>query len=389
MKFWEGTKKFFAKNYKYLLAGLVIGGVSVALALLGNPKNMAFCIACFLRDIAGSLGLHANDKVQYARPEIIGIVLGAFVISLIRKDFKVTGGSAPLTRFVLGACVMIGALVFLGCPLRMVLRIGGGDLNAVVGLIGFIGGIVVGVLFLNKGFTLKRNYELPKLEGYIAPASSAVLLLLILLPLVIPGAVILISSTAGPGSMHAPIWAALLGGAIVGVVGQILRVCFISGVRDSIMFKQFHMLYTFVMIIATVMIANAATGNLKFSFSGQPVAHQDFIWNILGLFVVGLGSVFLGGCPFRQLVLAGSGNSDSSITILGMILGAALSHTLGLASVADAAATATTEAKLGGATVKGMIACVLCVVIILAIGFFNIQREKKAKAKEQTQSAAQ
>ncbi|MFR6395122.1 MAG: hypothetical protein ACLUNQ_08625 [Oscillospiraceae bacterium] len=40
---------------------------------------------------------------------------------------------------------MIGALAFLGCPLRMVLRIGGGDLNAVVGLVGFTLGIFIGI----------------------------------------------------------------------------------------------------------------------------------------------------------------------------------------------------------------------------------------------------
>lgn len=49
------------------------------------------------------------------------------------------GGSAPLTRFVLGFCVMVGALMFLGCPFHMILRIAGGDLNAVVGIVGFIG----------------------------------------------------------------------------------------------------------------------------------------------------------------------------------------------------------------------------------------------------------
>ena len=39
---------------------------------------------------------------------------------------------------------MIGALMFLGCPLRMVIRLGGGDLNALVGLVGFIAGILAG-----------------------------------------------------------------------------------------------------------------------------------------------------------------------------------------------------------------------------------------------------
>lgn len=50
-------------------------------------------------------------------------------------------GSAPALRFVLGAFVMIGALAFLGCPLRMVLRLAGGDANALVGLVGFGAGI--------------------------------------------------------------------------------------------------------------------------------------------------------------------------------------------------------------------------------------------------------
>ena len=60
---------------------------------------------------------------------------------------------------MLGAFVVIGALAFLGCPLRMVLRLGGGDLNALVGLIGFTGGILLGIASLKKGFSLKRSYE--------------------------------------------------------------------------------------------------------------------------------------------------------------------------------------------------------------------------------------
>ena len=165
-------KNFIVKNYKYFLAGIIIGLVALALTLMGNPQNMGFCIACFLRDIAGSTGMHSAAIVQYFRPEIVGIVLGAFVISVICKDFKPTGGSAPVTRFVLGVAVMVGALIFLGCPLRMVLRIGGGDMNAVIGLLGFIAGIGVGAIFLNKGFTLKRSYDLPLLDSELSQIDS-------------------------------------------------------------------------------------------------------------------------------------------------------------------------------------------------------------------------
>ena len=48
--------------------------------------------------------------------------------------------------------------------------------------------------------------------------------------------------------------------------------------------------------------------------------------------LVGWGSVLLGGCPLRQLILAGEGNSDSAITVFGFIAGAAVSHNFGLAS---------------------------------------------------------
>ena len=120
-----------------VIAGAVVGLAAVVLTHLGNPANMGFCIACFLRDITGAVGMHGAAKVQYVRPEIIGLVLGAFIMSVATKEFRAKAGSSPATRFVLGAFVMIGALAFLGCPLRMVLRMGGGDLNAVVGLVGF------------------------------------------------------------------------------------------------------------------------------------------------------------------------------------------------------------------------------------------------------------
>ena len=80
---------------KLALAGVVCGLVAACLAFLGNPANMAFCIACFIRDTAGALGMHQAEAVQYARPEIIGLVLGAFLISVATKEFRSTGGVFP------------------------------------------------------------------------------------------------------------------------------------------------------------------------------------------------------------------------------------------------------------------------------------------------------
>ena len=60
--------------------------------------------------------------------------------------------------------------------------------------------------------------------------------------------------------------------------------------------------------------------------------HTEWLWNLLGMVLVGWGSVLLGGCPLRQLILAGEGNTDSAVTVTGFIVGAAISHNFGLAS---------------------------------------------------------
>jgi len=143
----EGHEHNILKT-ELLIAGALCGVIAAILAVAGNPANMAFCIACFIRDTAGAMKFHSAAAVQYARPEIVGLILGAFIISALTKEYRSTAGSSPMIRFVLGMIIMIGALVFLGCPLRMVLRMSAGDLNAYVALVGFICGVGTGSLAL-------------------------------------------------------------------------------------------------------------------------------------------------------------------------------------------------------------------------------------------------
>ena len=170
-------------------------------------------------------------------------------------------------------------------------------------------------------------------------------------------------STEGPGSKHAPIAVALIVGLIVGALAQRSRLCTVGGIRDAMMFKDFKLLYGFIAVIVAVVIGNLITGNLNFGFAGQPIAHTDGLWNALGMALVGWGSVLLGGCPLRQLVLAGEGSADSTITVLGMMVGAALCHNFGLASSAN------------GPTQNGMIAVIIGFVVVAVVSFRNIAKE--------------
>lgn len=345
-----------------IIGGAIIGILSVISVYLGNPKNMGICVACFIRDTAGALGLHGAATLKYVRPEIIGMILGAFIIAIVKKEFSSKGGSSPLLRFALGFMVMIGALMFLGCPTRMVLRLAGGDFNALFGIAGFVVGIIIGIFFLNRGFTLKRNYKQTKYEGVLFPIIN-----IVLLALVAGGSALLVFSSEGPGSQHAPIIFALALGLVVGIICQRTRLCMAGGIRDLILFKDSYLIWGFISILVAAFIGNLAFGYFNGGFAGQPVAHTDGLWNFLGMIVVGWGSILLGGCPMRQLILSGEGNGDSSITIIGMLLGAAFAHNFNLASSPK------------GPTSNGQIAVIICLVALAAISYFS--KEKKASVK--------
>ncbi len=362
-------------NWIVVICGVAVGVAALVLTLLGNPANMGFCIACFERDIAGALSLHSAAKVQYMRPEIIGLILGAFLMSLITKEFKPKAGSSPATRFVLGMVVMVGSLVFLGCPLRMVIRIGGGDINAMFGLLGFVLGVLVGVFFLKRGFNLKRAYPAPKIEGAVMPATAVFLLVLGVVAIYVP--TLLKSSTEGPGSMHAQMFVALFIAIVIGALAQKARLCMVGGVRDSVLFGDFKLLYGFVAIIITLVIGNLINGSFNLSMYSQPVAHSATLWNILGMFIVGWGCVLLGGCPLRQLILAGEGNGDCAVTVFGMIAGAAFAHNFSLAGNPDST-NELGEYVVGGISTNGKIAVAICIVILLIVSIVNSKKESKS-----------
>ena len=352
-----------------VLAGIAIGVIASLLVLFGNPVNMGFCIACFLRDISGALGLHTAGAVQYIRPEILGLVLGSFLMALLRKEFAPRGGSSPLTRFVLGFFVMIGCLMFLGCPFRMILRLAGGDLNALFGLLGFVCGILVGVVFLNRGYSLKRTYKLPVLEG---AAFSIIQVVLLVLLVAAPAFIYFSEAGAGPGALHAPILLSLAAGLIVGALAQWTRLCMVGGIRDLVLFREWKLLMGFLAILVSALVSNLVLTAVKagtfftLGLEGQPVAHTDGLWNFLGMLLTGFGCVLLGGCPLRQLVLSGEGNTDSAIAVLGLAIGAAFAHNFGLAS------------SVAGPTANGKVAVIIGIVVVAVIAVANTVQKKQA-----------
>jgi len=329
------VKNLFATRWGIIGVGSFIGIIAALLQFWGNPGNMGICVACFERDIAGALGLHRAGVVQYMRPEIIGFVLGSLAASLIFSEYRSRTGSAPIVRFILGVFAMIGALVFLGCPWRAMLRLAGGDGNAILGLLGLIFGIWIGTLFLKSGYNLGRAEKTYPSVGLLLPLVMLGFLILALIYPPIQGEAksgVLFYSLKGPGSMYAPLIVSLIVGLLIGFLAQRSRFCTMGAFRDLLLFKQTHLLSGVITLVVMAFVTNFILGQFHPGFAAQPIAHTMHVWNFAGMALAGLAFALAGGCPGRQLFLAGEGDGDSAVFIIGMIIGAGIAHNFGLAS---------------------------------------------------------
>ncbi|MFH1480644.1 MAG: YedE family putative selenium transporter [Pseudomonadota bacterium] len=360
-------KSIFATKWGIISVGAFIGVFAALLQKWGNPGNMGICVACFERDISGALGLHRAAVVQYIRPEIIGFVLGSLIAAYIFKEFRPRVGSAPIVRFVLGAFAMIGALVFLGCPWRALLRLAGGDGNAILGLAGLAFGIWIGTLFLKGGYNLGRTEKTYTSVAWLLPLIMlGFLVLRIIFPQVEGQAQsgVLFYSLKGPGAMHASLAVSLIIGLAIGFLAQRSRFCTMGALRDLILFRQTHLFMGFITLVVFAFLTNLVLKQFHPGFAGQPVAHTMHVWNFGGMVLAGLAFALAGGCPGRQLFLAGEGDGDAAVFVLGMIVGAGFAHNFGLASSPK------------GVGPHGIAAVIIGLLVCLFIGF--TMRKKSA-----------
>lgn len=367
----------FASLAGIIIVGLVIGATAVTLQKQGNPGNMGVCVACFTRDIAGALGLHQAAIVQYLRPEIPAFCLGAFIAALIFGEFRPRTGSAPVVRFVLGMFAMIGALVFLGCPWRAVLRLAGGDWNAILGIVGLVFGIGIGVGFLRAGFNLGRSTPARTVAGLAMPF---VMLVLLVLAILYPqfgeaGKSALYKSASGPGSNFAPVIWSTAAGLLIGFLAQRTRFCTVGGIRDVILMRDFHLLSGVIAFLVAAFVLNLVYNQFHPGFTlgtndkgiiYQPASHTWNWLNFGGMVLAGLSFTLAGGCPGRQVFLTGEGDADAAVFVLGMLTGAAVAHNFAMV------ATPKTQANAPYIVIIGLV--VVCIIGWMA-------REKLIRAR--------
>jgi hypothetical protein len=140
-----------------LLIGVLAAVVQGLVISAGGPEAYGFCVACHTRDVVNSaVNSVAGTKLAMAAVSqnailpvltVIGVLIGAFISAKAYKEFKTKTGSAVTYAWYLlgGLFFMIFALFMGGCPYRIALRIGYGDVIAFIGLLAIIAGVLVGI----------------------------------------------------------------------------------------------------------------------------------------------------------------------------------------------------------------------------------------------------
>ena len=339
-------------------AGAFLGALAVGLTALGNPASTGLCASCFLVNVAGALGMHVRESQSYLRPEILGIVLGAFFAATATKEFRVRGGGSPVRHFIGGAFILLGCEVFIGCPIKALLRTAGGGATGLVGLAGLIAGVLFATAYLREGFSLPVPRALPEGAGLVLPGAAFLLLAL---------SAGIGESFAGPGfpsgARHAPFAASAAAGLLIGAVGQRTRFCVTGSVRTAALARDFREASGTVAFLLAALALNLSSGVFTPTLSLEPGAHTELFWAFLALGMVGFGAILVNGCPFRQLVRASSGDVDAVAAVAGMLLAAGLSVRLGIGS------------SPAGVTAAGKVAVLLGFAFFLALAAWKRKGE--------------
>jgi hypothetical protein len=362
---------WMGSNWGIALTGIAIGGFGALLSSFSGSKNTGFCITGFLGDLILAIfpsqnthacfcslqkeaGVQALLPADFIRPEYLGLVLGPFIASITFREFHARAGSSTIIRFILGMCGLLGILAFWACPVRTLLRLGGGDLSALIGLAGLTGGIGIGTIMIRAGFELGKPKDSPLALGLMMPVVMLGLLTWV------------IFARSDNPLPRAPLGLALGAGLTVGFLAQRSRFCIMSSIRNVFLMRSWVPLLAVGSVVASALVVNAFLGQVQWGFTGQPFAHSNIFWGVLGMVVGGLAFTLAGACPTRQLFLSGEGNIDSVVFMLGMLTATWIAQQLGFTVAPDTVIL--DNVFVGGPNMAGMIAVIISLLVCLIIG---------------------
>jgi hypothetical protein len=141
-----------------VIYGIVVGVLAVVVGEwlgVSPPAAYGLCSACHGRDLADWILNHTEGKSLFVTAAgagswplltVVGLVIGSFAAARRNAEFSSINLGGNARQFAFGAVVMGSALFVGGCPTRIIIRSGYGDVAGVLALGGVAAGIVAATL---------------------------------------------------------------------------------------------------------------------------------------------------------------------------------------------------------------------------------------------------
>jgi hypothetical protein len=140
----------------YGIAVAVVAGIAGQWGGVSPPAAYGICSACHGRDLGNWILNHTEGAGLFVTAAgadwplltVVGLVIGSFLAARRNSEFGSINIGGNARQFLFGGVVMCAALFVGGCPTRIILRSGYGDLAAILVLSGVATGVVIATLSL-------------------------------------------------------------------------------------------------------------------------------------------------------------------------------------------------------------------------------------------------
>jgi hypothetical protein len=138
----------------YGVAVAIVAGVAGELLRVSPPAAYGLCSACHGRDLTnwilnnteGARLFVTSAGASWPLLTVVGVVIGSFAAARRNGEYLSLNLGGNVRQFGFGAVVMGAALFVGGCPTRIIIRSGYGDVAAFLALGGVAAGVVAATL---------------------------------------------------------------------------------------------------------------------------------------------------------------------------------------------------------------------------------------------------
>jgi hypothetical protein len=158
-------RKLYVKPWIFGVAAGAIFVFADAAFPIAPPSAYAFCLSCHARDLVNTVlnaVVHSRFQVTEVAQRALmltspGVLIGAFIAARVYGESQPRKADRPVLLAGLGFLMMTIGIVIFGCPTRIVLRAGYGEIYGIVALVGMFAGIGAATLLMRLRWAAGRG----------------------------------------------------------------------------------------------------------------------------------------------------------------------------------------------------------------------------------------